>query len=279
MTLLQFSPLQGRHLASAHLQGEGAAVPHFEVGTEEFKAWSLEREGPAVLGGGLASYDLSHHRLDNLLSTHGDRVVPVEVSSHGADYRDAFQPRQPGRVFQEDVEMPLYHLLNHIKELEKVNTLENVERKCKDTTTLLYLAQKDIRGILPSLALDPTHLPIQEVKDRLFQQSIWLGPRGTTTPLHCDPYCNLLCQVWGRKRVRIYDATERQRLFSYPQGVLRNTSQVSCDAVDTAKFPGFAEVAYLECVVEPGQILFLPKKFWHEVVALTGSLSLSFWWT
>jgi len=57
--------------------------------------------------------------------------------------------------------MPLYHLLNHIKELEKVNTLENVERKCKDTTTLLYLAQKDIRGILPSLALDPTHLPIQ----------------------------------------------------------------------------------------------------------------------
>jgi len=60
---------------------------------------------------------------------------------------------------------------------------------------------------------------------------------------------------------------------------LRNTSQVSCDAVDTAKFPGFAEVAYLECVVEPGQILFLPKKFWHEVVALTGSLSLSFWWT
>ena len=33
------------------------------------------------------------------------------------------------------------------------------------------------------------------VKDRLFQQSIWLGPAGTKTPLHCDPYFNLLLQV------------------------------------------------------------------------------------
>jgi lysine-specific demethylase 8 len=88
-----------------------------------------------------------------------------------------------------------------------------------------------------------------------------------------------IAQVWGRKRVRIYDAVEKHRLYPYPRGVLRNTSQVDCDAVDAASFPAFSEAGFMECIVEPGQMLYLPKKFWHEVVALTGSLSLSFWWT
>ena len=36
---------------------------------------------------------------------------------------------------------------------------------------------------------------MQVCEEKLFQQSIWIGPRGTKTPLHCDPYSNLLFQV------------------------------------------------------------------------------------
>ena len=28
---------------------------------------------------------------------------------------------------------------------------------------------------------------------------------GTTTPLHCDPYENLYCQVWGSKQIWLVD--------------------------------------------------------------------------
>lgn len=49
---------------------------------------------------------------------------------------------------------------------------------------------------MPELAdAVPLSPPFTEVANRMHQRSIWLGPKGTQTPLHRDPYHNLLCQV------------------------------------------------------------------------------------
>lgn len=47
---------------------------------------------------------------------------------------------------------------------------------------------------------------------------------------------------------------------------------------DLQKFPRFAEAPFLSCVLAPGELLFIPVKYWHYVRALDLSFSVSFWW-
>ena len=54
--------------------------------------------------------------------------------------------------------------------------------------------------------------------------------------------------------------------------------QVDLDQPDNMAFPEFAALPFCECVLEPGQMLYVPPRWWHYVKALTISFSVSFWW-
>ena len=78
----------------------------------------------------------------------------------------------------------------------------------------LYLAQKDVAEVLPALAAEgiPLGPPFAELGQRMHQRSVWLGPRGTETPLHCDPYFNLFCQVQALFRNSLRHSRFRWRI-------------------------------------------------------------------
>eukprot|EP00041_Stephanoeca_diplocostata_P030954 m.949733 g.949733 ORF g.949733 m.949733 type:complete len:564 (+) comp23857_c1_seq10:80-1771(+) len=110
------------------------------------------------------------------------------------------------------------------------------------------------------------------------QISAWFGPCDTVSPLHHDPYHNLLAQVVGYKYVRLYPKEESKKV--YPRaGAMCNNSFINIDNVDTKKYPLFADIqAGYHCVLGPGDMLHIPRHMWHYVRSLSISFSVSFWW-
>ncbi|GKV22216.1 hypothetical protein SLEP1_g32100 [Rubroshorea leprosula] len=107
----------------------------------------------------------------------------------------------------------------------------------------------------------------------------WFGPAGTVTPLHHDPHHNILAQVVGKKYVRLYAASLSEELYPYTETMLKNSSQVNLDNIDEVEFPKVNDIEFLDCILEEGEMLYIPPKWWHYVRSLTRSFSVSFWWS
>lgn len=121
----------------------------------------------------------------------------------------------------------------------------------------------------------------------------WFGPAGTISPLHTDPYHNILSQVVGRKYIRLYAPRESGKL--YARGVedggvdMENTSEVDIGPLSGwdgteqekakahEKFPSFKDAQFVDCILEEGECLYIPVGWWHYVRSLSVSFSVSFW--
>lgn len=96
---------------------------------------------------------------------------------------------------------------------------------------------------------------------------LWFGPRGTHTPLHHDSRSTLLVQIRGRKQFTLippwYAAQMRQTLHGY-----------AGDARDGRGFKA-GPVCTETKELTPGDVLFVPVGWWHEVQSLDVSISIS----
>jgi len=121
---------------------------------------------------------------------------------------------------------------------------------------------KDI-GTLPEIC-DPAQLAQRS--------SFWFGPAGTRTPLHHDTLMLMHTQIVGRKRWRFISPLDTPRLYNHYEVY----SPIDLDAPDLHRYPDFKDVKVLEVIAEPGDTVFLPLGWWHQVRSLDVSLSFSY---
>ncbi|KAL4425057.1 hypothetical protein ABPG77_001835 [Micractinium sp. CCAP 211/92] len=142
-----------------------------------------------------------------------------------------------------------------------------------------YLAQHPLFDQIPALAADirdPPYCCLGE--GEVPSVNAWFGPAGTVTPLHTDPHPNLLCQAVGRKYVRLYPPSATPAMYPHAEGMHTNSGRVDVDCPDLQRFPLFGDAAFQDCVLEAGQMLFIPAGWWHYVKSTTVSFSVSYWW-
>lgn len=131
------------------------------------------------------------------------------------------------------------------------------------------LEREDLKSLLNDIEMLPEFLDASKTKERVF---FWFGPAGTVTPLHHDPMNLFMAHIYGRKRWRLISPEETPLVYNHI-GVF---SEVDLENPDYEKYPRFKKAQVLETVLEPGEIIFVPVGWWHQVKGLDVSIALSF---
>jgi lysine-specific demethylase 8 len=153
--------------------------------------------------------------------------------------------------------------------------IKNIQKKIPK----YYHAQFSLKE-LPEILHD-VHTPdlCYTGKGHIYNTNIWLGgPYGTNSPCHFDPFQNVLCQIFGTKEVQLFSPSESKRLYPAVNTVQKNTSMVNIDDPDFLLYPSFKNIESYHCILHPGDVLFIPFKWWHYCKTNELSCSVNYWW-
>lgn len=224
---------------------------------EYFYSNYISKEKPVILNNCIDHWPALSKWKDEtyLLKLAGLRTVPVEL---GTKYTDA-------------------------EWTQKLMTLEDFIQNhiYKSNNTTGYLAQYQLFNQIPELRDDitePEYCCFADT-DEGVDINAWYGPKGTVSPLHHDQKKNLLAQVVGQKSIFLYSPLDSKFVYPHDEELLCNTAQIDPREPNLEKYPEYSKASPLHCVLNPGQILYIPPKWWHFVESLSISFSVSFWWT
>ncbi|WP_373992100.1 cupin-like domain-containing protein [Duganella sp. BuS-21] len=164
-----------------------------------------------------------------------------------------------------------------------INTAFAPDRAMQDMSMAEYLDLAErTQGLPPYLG----NLELRELNsmchwptwfDKMGPPRFWIGPAGTVTPLHCDYDDNIFAQIWGSKR--LFLAPPHHDAFLYPReaNAILFGSPFDPEAPDYEQFPLARQATMIEVIVHPGDMLYVPAGWYHQVRALTFSLSSNRW--
>lgn len=114
-------------------------------------------------------------------------------------------------------------------------------------------------------------------------ESIWVGNRTCIAP-HFDQTENIACVVGGRRRFTMFPIEQIGNMYVGPFDLTPAGQPISLVEVrnpDFGRFPRFAEaLAAAEVAeLEPGDAVYVPTLWWHNVEALSSfNVLVNYWW-
>lgn len=134
-----------------------------------------------------------------------------------------------------------------------------------------------------------SHLPGFEAENPLpllggqVEPRAWIGNR-VTVAAHHDPSENIACVAAGRRRFTLFPPEQVANLYMGPFEMTpagATISMVDFDAPDLARYPDFPKAleAGFTADLEPGDAIYIPYLWWHEVRSLAPlNVLVNYWW-
>jgi hypothetical protein len=113
--------------------------------------------------------------------------------------------------------------------------------------------------------------------------NVWVGEKGVVTHSHIDSYENFFVQVQGSKRFILCSPDQLHNAYLYPyfhpsfgqtQAFLVNPPNKE---YQLERFPNVGKIKAYEVILNPGDLLYLPPSWIHQVYTLEPSISVNFW--
>ena len=218
----------------------------------EFQAGFERASRPVVLRGAIADWPALGWSADSIAARLGDREVSVQVWDR-SDYVGFRHEAWPLSRYVAGMRDPA-------------------------TRHRYYLAQQALAGPLAPLAGDVGH-PEVVPPVLAFPPCLWLSAAEMPTPLHFDICHGLLASIAGHKRFLFVAPRDAHRL-AHPRFPRENWfwSPVDLEAPDLDRFPALRDLEIHECTSAPGDLVFVPSFWRHQVRSLQECVSVSFHW-
>ncbi|KAL7414213.1 hypothetical protein BDY24DRAFT_31535 [Mrakia frigida] len=272
-------------MRSSHILRSISLPTHHQPSLSSFSSL-LSSSQPALLTGLISHWPaLDNWTVKNNLGRLRERasgiLVPVEWAQKGRGFMDEGEKGKTTMLLETYLDA---FILDRIPS-EDPTMLPNLT---------FYLAQHDLFDSIPELLEDIPGPFLEDYlsagKGEVWQKNIWLGPAGTFTPIHRDPYHNLFAHLSpSPKTIRLYPPTIPTSTLYLAPPPQHQTSRlpVSPPNVSLPDWPLFEEARREErsVVIKKGEAVLIPEGWWHSVEGVgTGEggedserLSVNFW--
>jgi hypothetical protein len=109
---------------------------------------------------------------------------------------------------------------------------------------------------------------------------VWVSPAGGAAALHRDLPHNIHLQVYGSKRFILVAPSDGAGV--YPSGPLFGIPmlpRIDLRHPDFVRFPRLRDVTLHVADLEPGDAIYIPRLWWHEVRTLQASISANWFFS
>ncbi|QJR81365.1 cupin-like domain-containing protein [Alteromonas pelagimontana] len=144
----------------------------------------------------------------------------------------------------------------------------------------IFVGGTQLESCLPGFTDDNAPLALPKPNPL---NGLWIGNQTRVAP-HNDLPSNIACCVAGRRRFTLFPPEQLENLYVGPLDFTLSgqaISLVDINEPNIEKFPRYAEAQKKAIVAElsPGDAIFVPTLWWHQVEALsTFNILVNYWW-